>query len=347
MYARDDVIQTVLEAMPNFPERESSILSKLKMKEEHLTDKPHEASRRRSSVASDGERGRGGSVGSEPMAAPAGRVDDLLGIGGEAPAAAAPAASAASGVSGGAAPAPTPGAEKWLGRFVCANEGVLYEDEFLQVGVRSEFKNNLGRVALYFGNKSKQFPLADFQSNVYSSPTGDSLTIQVKPVPNILPPGQQSQQFINIECVREFEAHPIVAISFNAGGRPVGVSLRLPVFISKFFSPMQMSQQDFFNRWKQLGGGPLESQKIVQARDTMDVSVMKKKVSAFGLTLLEGIDPNADNAVGAGIIQTTSGQVGCLLRLEPNMEAKMYRLTFRTSKELPSRRLAELLAEQL
>eukprot|EP01137_Pigoraptor_chileana_P004832 Opistho-2@47036 len=345
-YARDDVIQTVLEAMPNFPERESSILSKLKMKEDHLTDKPHEASRRRSSVSAHDERTRAASDTTSAPAPARGGVDDLIGIGGDQQQQVQQQGSGPAGLTAGAAPPPTAGAEKWLPRFVCSNEGVLYEDDFLQVGVRSEFKNNLGRVALYFGNKSKQYSLDNFLSNVYVNNLSDSLNIQVKPVPTVLPPGQQSQQFINIECIKEFEAHPLVAISFSVAGRPVGVSLRLPVYISKFFSPMEMNQQDFFNRWKQLGSGPLEAQKIIQARDAMDVPLMKKKVSTFGLTLLEGIDPNPDNAVAAGIVQTSSGQVGCLLRLEPNFDAKMYRLTFRTSKELSSRRLAETLAEQ-
>lgn len=36
--------------------------------------------------------------------------------------------------------------------------------------------------------------------------------------------------------------------------------------------------------------------------------------------LLEGIDPNPDNFVTAGIVHTRAGQVGYLLRLEPNLQ---------------------------
>jgi len=39
--------------------------------------------------------------------------------------------------------------------------------------------------------------------------------------------------------------------------------------------------------------------------------------------LLEGIDPNPDNFVTAGIIHTRQGQVGYLLRLEPNLQAQV------------------------
>ena len=43
----------------------------------------------------------------------------------------------------------------------------------------------------------------------------------------------------------------------------------------------------------------------------------------FGMALLEGVDPNPDNFVCAGIIKMKSGQVGSLLRLEPNKQAQV------------------------
>jgi AP-2 complex subunit alpha len=43
-------------------------------------------------------------------------------------------------------------------RLVCKNNGVLYENDVIQVGVRAEFRQNLGRVGLFYGNKTT-FPL--------------------------------------------------------------------------------------------------------------------------------------------------------------------------------------------
>lgn len=42
----------------------------------------------------------------------------------------------------------------FLFRFACKNNGVLFENDLLQIGVKSEFRQNLGRIALYFGNKT-------------------------------------------------------------------------------------------------------------------------------------------------------------------------------------------------
>ena len=47
------------------------------------------------------------------------------------------------------------------------------------------------------------------------------------------------------------------------------------------------------------------------------------QLSGFGLSILEGVDPNSDNFVSAGIITTRSVLVGCLLRLEPNLQTKV------------------------
>lgn len=39
--------------------------------------------------------------------------------------------------------------------------------------------------------------------------------------------------------------------------------------------------------------------------------------------MLDNVDPNPENYVSAGVIQTKGQQVGCLLRLEPNAQAQV------------------------
>lgn len=65
------------------------------------------------------------------------------------------------------------------------------------------------------------------------------------------------------------------------------------------------------------------SQKIFRAASPMDLQVARTKIMGFGMQLLDGIDPNPDNFVCAGIIHMRSQQVGCLLRLEPNKVAQV------------------------
>lgn len=55
----------------------------------------------------------------------------------------------------------------------------------------------------------------------------------------------------------------------------------------------------------------------------MDLAQVRTKLQGFGMQLLDGIDPNPDNFVCAGIVHMRAQQVGCLLRLEPNKQAQV------------------------
>lgn len=65
------------------------------------------------------------------------------------------------------------------------------------------------------------------------------------------------------------------------------------------------------------------AQKVFKAAQPLDLPAARNKLLGFGMQLLDGIDPNPDNMVCAGIIHTQSQQVGCLLRLEPNRQAQV------------------------
>lgn len=79
----------------------------------------------------------------------------------------------------------------------------------------------------------------------------------------------------------------------------------------------------------------------------MDSAALRAKLDGFGYEVIPNIDPNGDNFVGAAILHTKMGQVGCLLRLEPNRQAGMYRLTSRTSKDKLSHIIVSLLQPNL
>ncbi|XP_041445341.1 adaptor related protein complex 2 subunit alpha 2 L homeolog isoform X2 [Xenopus laevis] len=395
--ASNDILATVLEEMPPFPERESSILAKLKKKKGPSTVIDLEDTKKEKSnsdlngitehapvstsqqlIVEDqvtyAVRQRPLSLlvptpssshclysGTSHLAAalpvfqstPSPSAD-LLGLG------------ASSGSSSTAKAAPSAGnllvdvfadaslpvaavaseAEDHFSRLICKNNGVLFENQLLQIGVKSEFRQNLGRMFIFFGNKmSSQFQ--NFTSTVIcSDELSASLNVQSKPAEDTVDGGAQVQQVVNVECVQEFTDHPLLNIQFRYGGAFQNVSVKLPITLNKFFQPTEMSSQDFFQRWKQLSSPNQEVQKIFEAKNPMDTDITKARLIGFGPAVLDNVDPNPSNYVAAGIIQTKSRQVGCLLRLEPNEQAQMYRLTIRTSREDVSQSLCDLLSEQ-
>ncbi|XP_007568308.1 PREDICTED: AP-2 complex subunit alpha-2 isoform X2 [Poecilia mexicana] len=336
--ASTDILATVLEEMPPFPERESSILAKLKKKKG--SSKLPDMDDSRKNVNGSAEHAEDAEVASK---VPSHTFTDNLSVN------SAPSSGASLLVdvfSDFSSAAPTESSDEHFPRFVCKNNGVIYENQLLQIGLKSEYRQNLGRMYVFYGNKtSTQFQ--SFSTSVSSNDVLCSqLNVQEKPVDPLIEAGAQVQQILNIECVSDFSDAPVLNIQFRYGGTLQNIAVKLPVMLNKFFQPTEMTSQDFFQRWKQLGAPQQEVQKIFIAKNQMDTDVTKAKLLGFGVALLDGVDPNPVNFVGAGIIHTKTTQVGCLLRLEPNTQAQMYRLTLRTSKESVSQRLCELLSEQ-
>uniref|UniRef100_A0A8B9PDA7 AP-2 complex subunit alpha n=1 Tax=Apteryx owenii TaxID=8824 RepID=A0A8B9PDA7_APTOW len=310
--ASTDILATVLEEMPPFPERESSILAKLKKKKGPgtVTDLEEIKKERSSDMNGSAEPA---SVNASAVSTPSPSAD-LLGLG------AAPLTNSA----------PPP-----------ASSGSLLVDVFSDsasaVAPLAPGKEN---ILLRCNVNSFMDSLISFLNYILC------LNLQTKPVDPTVDGGAQVQQVVNIECVSDFMEAPILNIQFRYGGTFQNLSVKLPITLNKFFQPTEMSSQDFFQRWKQLSNPKQEVQNIFKAKHPMDAEITKAKIIGFGSALLEEVDPNPANFVGAGIIHTKTTQIGCLLRLEPNLQAQMYRLTLRTSKEAVSQRLCELLSEQ-
>ncbi|XP_028812671.1 AP-2 complex subunit alpha-2 isoform X1 [Denticeps clupeoides] len=408
--ASTDILATVLEEMPPFPERESSILAKLKKKKGPGTVPDPEDNRKERCANINGATNHSSTTANAKASAPSfigdllapvlppinrprpvsslsllptpltplslqayamplspsagshfqvsSPASDLLSLGSastlNSTPPSAPKASASLLVdvfsdNSPTAPIGAPAvvvADENFSRFVCKNNGVLFENQLLQIGLKSEYRQNLGRMYVFYGNKtSTQFH--NFTASVVCQDGLNSqLNVHAKPADPMVEGGAQLQQTLNIECLSDFVEAPVLNIQFRYGGILQNISVKLPVTLNKFFQPTEMGSQDFFQRWKQLGAPQQEVQKIFKAMYSMDSEVTKAKIIGFGVALLDGVDPNPSNFVGAGVIHTKTSQVGCLIRLEPNAQAQMYRLTLRTSRDTVSQRLCDLLSDQ-
>lgn len=145
-----------------------------------------------------------------------------------------------------------PDIEKWLERLIYNTEGVLYEDEQLQIGIKAEYHGHLGRLAIYIGNKIPQ-PFANFSATIETAePSALKVEFHKPPAPEIAGLAQV-QYLLQIECKSVFTTLPILKISFIAG-TVRNLNLKLPVFLSKFVEPVTLDSAAFFERWKVIGG---------------------------------------------------------------------------------------------
>uniref|UniRef100_A0A2R5LDY9 AP-2 complex subunit alpha n=1 Tax=Ornithodoros turicata TaxID=34597 RepID=A0A2R5LDY9_9ACAR len=345
--ASTEVLATVLEEMPPFPERESSILAMLKRKKPGLSEKI----RRETGL---NLRGVDSPKNGIQVVTNGGHDEDLLGLSLNSPPQqdnvplnvlqeTSPVSPFES--NNNVLPTVTTN-EDGLRKLVVRNNGVLFENAILQIGVKAEYKLHLGRVSVFYGNKTTH-QLQGFSSIVLCpSDLSSRLSVSLQPAEQVIEAGSQVQQLVNVECVDEFVETPELTVRFVYSGVPQTLALKLPVFLNKFFEPASMNAESFFTRWKNLSAPGQESQKIFKAKFPMDILAVKSKLSGFGMQVLEGIDPNPSNYVCAGVVRARAQQMGCLLRLEPNAEALMYRLTVRSSKVNVAKILVDLLHEQ-
>ena len=179
---------------------------------------------------------------------------------------------------------------------------------------------------MYVGNKMSA-PLTSFTTTLHTEESEALSASFVKIAPSTLAPRTQIQQVVQVECKKVFTSPPILVVSFLAGSHQT-IAIRLPVVVTKFMEGVKLGSTDFFERWKLIGGPPREAQSIfpisLDATGHIDLAKQREVVSGHGLQVLDGVDPNPSNVVGAGIVHTAvDGKVGCLLRLEPNREAKV------------------------
>lgn len=229
-------------------------------------------------------------------------------------------------------------------RVCTAADGVLYQDQWVQIGFKAEFSKGMGRMMLFYGNVSNQ-PLDSFTTSVTDIP---SLSLNLQPLRTTIEPRAQVQQLLAMTCTGQFSDPPLLQLSFNAGGSPMRFAVKLPIVLSRFVDPQRMSAPEFFQKWKELDSPALSEQLVLKAKGgTIDMSVLQQQITGLRFALLQGVDPNTNNLVAAGTFQSSQQQVVCLVRLETNPSHAMYRLSLRTYNEGVTATLKKLLTSQL
>ena len=338
----DDLLRTVCDEMPPFPERTSALLSRLHGKQTTTSDRRTyivggrnaNADAREHQLAQSGGLKRSftptangalspiestaklanGTVSPKPNSLSS---HDLQGLVSGAPPSTVPNLASAAHLS--------PGWEPGYYQMLFHPEGVLYEDGQIQVGVRSEYRASLGCLILYFTNRSSS-QFSSFTTTLDNPNSTNQLRLDTKSVPDSnVHPGDQVQQTTMFEAKSVFSLPPTIRISYLAGALQA-LTLQLPVLTHKYMDKAQLTSEDFFKRWKQIGGAPREAQSVfgIASGARMGKANWPKLVAEmFGWGVLQGVDPNGKNVVGAGVCHTAAGKLGCLLRLEPNWDAQV------------------------
>jgi len=236
--------------------------------------------------------------------------------------------------------------EDWHSKLCVSNKGVLYQDQYLQIGVKADYQKAQGRIMLFLGNKHT----AELSNVVLSIPPIPAYRIQLGSVPTSIAAQAQVQVPVAVSCVEASLDAPKLQVVYHVQGEAAKLDLQMPVIPTKFFAPVaNVDTNSFFTMWKSIPDAPLKLQQIAQTTNALDMARTQGLVSAAGLTVAQGIDPSPSNVVGVGAFNCeSSGETVVMLRLEIDPRSyKQYRITVASNNALLTSSTKEFLVKEL
>ena len=244
---------------------------------------------------------------------------------------------------------PTVDVDECAKRLLVADNGLLYEDECVQVGVKSQWQGSQGRIMFYVGNK---FAAETLQNVRMSVAEVEGLRHSLQPVPATIGPKRQIQIMLQVAIGNAFTSAPTLAFEFTTTAMgAVSRLLALPVRVNKFLRPMTISSpQEFIAMWHQMAS-------VGQQQKIMDVSQqyassIDRVINAFKgmrLAVHEGLDPNPANIVaGSRFVGEKCGEVFIAVRAESDANVRgRYRFTVASLDATATSAVMETLVQAL
>jgi len=220
----------------------------------------------------------------------------------------------------------------------------------MEIGVKSEFHGNSGRVVLFFGNMTKT-PIVGLSLALNAIP---QLQLQTQALAQtVIGPETQMQHAVLVKCNEEFKDILLMHVEWHhpASSTKVSVDLPFPVMLTKFLGippANALAAPEFVATWKALSGPGMELQQVFNAGSPINVANVRKfLVDCYHTAILAGVDSKESNIVAVATLSVGTNQIPVLIRLETNAEAKMFRITIRTQSPLATTTLASFIMSQL
>ncbi|KAL0537854.1 hypothetical protein IC582_026844 [Cucumis melo] len=225
------------------------------------------------------------------------------------------------------------------------DSGVLYEDPYIQIGIKAEWRAHLGRLVLFLGNKNIS-PLG-FVKAIILPPS--NLKMELSLVPDTIPPRAQVQCPLEVINVHPSRDVAVLDFSYKFGNDLVNVKLRLPAVFNKFLQPISVSAEEFFPQWRSLSGPPLKLQEVVRGVKPLLLLEMANLFNSLRLMVCPGLDPNPNNLVASTTFYSESTQAMlCLVRIETDpADRTQLRMTVASGDPTVTFELKEFIKEQL
>ncbi|XP_042482805.1 AP-2 complex subunit alpha-1-like [Macadamia integrifolia] len=225
------------------------------------------------------------------------------------------------------------------------DSGVLYEDPYIQIGTKAEWRAHHGRLVLFLGNKNTS-PLVSVKALILPPA---HLKTELSLVPETIPPRAQVQCPLEIVNLRPSRDLAVLDFSYKFGTIVVNAKLRLPAVLNKFLQPISLAAEEFFPQWRSLSGPPLKLQEVVRGVRPLSLTEMSNLFNSFHIMVAPGLDPNPNNLVASTTFFSESTRAMlCLLRVETDpSDRTQLRMTVASGEPTLTFELKEFIKEQL
>ena len=237
-----------------------------------------------------------------------------------------------------------------------AADAVVYEDDVLQIGVKSSYPGlGEGKVNIYYGNKSAG-ALQSFQVK-FTAP--DGVALQASPLASSrLGPKQQTCQTASVQVVKAFIGPVTAQIQFLLpDNSPRSLQLRIPIVLSKFMQARDLTVDQFFSNWRAQKFQLNEAAAVVNCGES---AARATRVAMLGgaLKLNPQVDESPDNLVlqgkfpadtADGLRCATIPEALVLVRVElgTGLHAGRARIAVRSDDETVAEAVKSILVDQL
>mmetsp|Transcript_39785 Transcript_39785/g.88425 ORF Transcript_39785/g.88425 Transcript_39785/m.88425 type:complete len:1123 (+) Transcript_39785:142-3510(+) len=194
---------------------------------------------------------------------------------------------------------PTGDIARWYSNLLVKDRGILYEDQYLQVGVQSKYTAGRGEFVLFMGNKNSDYALQQVSVVATGNP---SVQLTLTPPPAQLGAKQQVQVPIQVVCMGPIVEAPVLRLGYVLSNVVVAQDLRIPLASHKFITPEAMiPRETFFEQWKAFSAPPSKAQEMVERAAPISIEGVLAVMRLANLGVEPGyLDPSPYNGAGAG-----------------------------------------------
>ncbi|ONL92845.1 AP-2 complex subunit alpha-2 [Zea mays] len=230
--------------------------------------------------------------------------------------------------------------------ILCTKDsGVLYEDPYIQIGLKAEWRAHHGRLVLFLGNKNTS-ALTSVRALILPP---SHLKMELSSVPDTIPPRAQVQVPLEVANLLASRDVAVLDFSYAFGTSLVDAKLRLPVVLNKFLQTITLTPEEFFSQWKALTVHSLKVQEVVKGVKPMPLSEMANLFMSLHLAVAPGLDNNPNNLVACTtFFSEATRAMLCLIRVETDPQDRtQLRLTVASGDQYLTFELKEFIKEHL